>query len=130
MTDEEVRIKLEAHYQLIRDSIDEIDWETFDISWLNESMLRELRDYVTVTSMVKYGNMLGMDFVRELLPSLSLHDIMIIQDRIDALDDKFYSKKATMNRDEIVSEYMISGTICVFIECINGLERKVSISTL
>ena len=106
MTDEEVRIKLEAHYQLIRDSIDEIDWETFDVSWLNESMLRELRDYVTVTSMVKYGNMLGMDFVRELLPSLSLHDIMIIQDRIDALDDKFYSKKATMNRDEIVSEYI------------------------
>ncbi len=106
MTDEEVRIKLEAHYQLIRDSIDEIDWETFDISWLNESMLRELRDYVTVTSMVKYGNMLGMDFVRELLPSLSLHDMRIIQDRIDALDDKFYSKKATMNRDEIVSEYI------------------------
>ena len=106
MTDEEVRIKLEAHYQLIRDSIDEIDWETFDVSWLNESMLRELRDYVTVTSMVKYGNMLGMDFVRELLPSLSLHDIMIIQDRIDALDDKFYSKKATMNRDEIVNEYI------------------------
>ena len=47
-----------------------------------------------------------MDFVRELLPSLDMHDIMIIQDRIDALDDKFYSKKATMNRDEIVNEYI------------------------
>ena len=106
MTDEQVKKEIEKIYQSIRDHIDEIDWETFDVSWLNESMLRELRDYVTATSMVKYGNMLGMDFVRELLPSLDMHDIMIIQDRIDALDDKFYSKKATMNRDEIVNEYI------------------------
>lgn len=106
MTDEEAKKELEELYQSIRNNIDEIEWETFDISWLNESMLRELKDYISVTSMVKYGNMLGMNYVRELLPSLDMHDIMIIQDRIDALDDKFYSKKAIMKRDEIVNEYI------------------------
>ena len=101
MTEEEQRN--EEYYQIIRNGIDEIEWEDFDCSWLNESMLRELRNYITVTNMVKYGNELSMDFIRELLPHLSLYDMRIIQDRVRGSSN---NKKTLRYIDEIVCEYI------------------------
>lgn len=105
MTDEEAKQILEKEYQLLREHPKDVKWDELNIGWLHETELREFKDYIDVRKIIRYSCDISIDYIREILPHLTIQELNLIQDRLNGYGTIFI-KDIRKKREELANEFI------------------------